>query len=254
MTDQDKKKVDKKTDAVAAKSSVPKNAPLGADLLGSDVAVGGIEATDVFALGGDFDPQTSSVDTQLTRVAAMNNLGDEAISGTHDSKTQVTCTYKYTAEAGDILLTELHIGKVSGGYHMDNIQVTYANNDWPTITITGHNHTTAAHVDTEMVEYACSLTLPAGFGCTDLFVNGEATSSCVSATYTLAAEHTDVLDIDGEHLAGDNHGGTENVTAQYYGTPSLTTTGWDVTSSNASDSNSDFDQVAVNATKGLARS
>ena len=249
MTDKAKKKID----AVAAKSAAPKDAPLGADLLAADIAVGGILATDLFALGGDFKAQTSSLDTQLTRVAALGLDGDEIVSVTHDSKTQVSVTYTYTAVTGYILLTNLKIGKVSGGYHMDQVQVAYTNNGWPSVTVTGHNHGTNAHVDTEMVEFSSGFALPAGFACVDLFIDIGLTSSCVSANYTLAADHTDVLGKDGEHLAGDNHGGTENVTATYYGVPTLGTEGWDVTSSNASDSNSDFDQVAINATKGLTR-
>ena len=45
----------------------------------------------------------------------------------------------------------------------------------------------------------------------------------------------------------------EVVAATYYGVPSLTTTGYDVTSSADNDSNADYAIVAISATKGLTR-
>lgn len=225
----------------------------GNDILGTDLALGGIEATDLFDLGGDFQPQTSSVDTQKTRASAKGANGDEIASQAHDTKTVATATYIYTG-ATSIDVDNLYIGRVGGGYHIDQVQVAYTNNGWPTVTVNGHNHGSNAHFDGGMVEIKPSLTLPAGFGvCPGLFANAGVASSCVSANYTLSAEHTDVLGCAGEHLAGDNHGGMETATGQYYGIPTLTTTGWVITSSNASDSNGDFDQVSISATKSVAR-
>lgn len=220
---------------------------------GADIAVGGIAATDVFALGGDFEPQTSGSDLQLTRAALPGGNGDEVASALHDSKTVISQTYKYKAASGDITVADLYIGKVSGGYHIDGFQVAYSNTDWPTVTVTGHNHTANAHEDDGLVWIKPSLTLPAGFGCPELFTNAGAASSCVSANYTLSATHKDVMGKDGNHLAGDNYGGLETVTATYYGVPSLTTTGWDVTSTNSTDSNADFDQTAISATRKITR-
>jgi len=247
--DKMKKKAGQITDREAAAGAIP----AGDEVAGTDIAVGGIEATDIFSLSGDFVAQSSSNDTQKTRASAKGADGDEVASNAHDTKNAISCTYLYKATSGDIAVTNLYIGKVTGGYHIDQIVVAYSNAGWPMITVTGHNHGTAAHADGSNVMVKPSLTLPAGFGCPELFTNGGATSSIVSATYTLSAEHTDVLDKDGEHLAGDNHGGMETVAAQYYGTPSLTTTGWDVTSSNAQDSNSDFDQVSISATRAITR-
>lgn len=237
-------------DGDAANSKVLAGDPLP----GTDIAVGGIDATDIFSLGGDFCPQSSTNDTQKTRASAKGGDGDEVAYAAHDTKNSVSVTYLYKAASGNIAVTSLFIGKVTGGYHIDQVAVAYSNNGWPQVTVTGHNHGTAAHVDAGMVEIKPTVTLAAGFGCVDLFTNGAATSSCISATYTLSAEHTDVLGKTGEHVAGDNHGGMETVAATYYGTPTLTTTGWVVTSSNASDSNADFDQVAVSATKAVTRS
>jgi len=220
---------------------------------GTDVAVGGILATDIFSLGGDFEPQSSGADTQLTRAAAQGGNGDEVVSALHDSKVSVTCPYLYKAASGNIAVTSLYIGKVSGGYHIDGFQVAYSNTGWPMVTVTGHNHTANPHVDVGMVEIKPVLTLPAGFGCADLFADTGAASSCVSANYTLSATHKDVQGKVGNHLAGDNMNGQEVITATYYGVPTLATTGYDVTSTNLTDSNADFDQVAISATAAVAR-
>ena len=221
----------------------------------SDIAVGGILATDIFALGTDFNPQSSNVDTQLTKASARGADGDEVASQAHDGKTTVSCTYIYTGAGtlGVMPVTGLVVGKVAGGYHIDSVSCAFSNNGWPTITVTGHQHLINVHADGDFAEYTPSIDLPAGFGAADLFANAGATSSVVSSTYTLSATHQDVMNKDGNHLAGDNAGATETITAQYYGVPTLTTTDWIVTSSNFSDSNSDFDQVNISATKGLTR-
>ena len=221
----------------------------------SDIAVGGIAATDILALGGDWHPQTQNLDSQLTRESAKGATGDEVASASHGAKTQGSVTYIYTGAGtlGIIDMSGLAIGKVLGGQAVDSITAAFSNNTWPTFTIGYHNHTANEHADGSMVEITPTVDLPAGFGCADLFTNAGATSSCVSASYTLSAEHKDVDDSDGNHLAGDYFGATETVTAQYYGVPTLTTTGFVVTSSNASDSNADFDQVNISATRGIAR-
>ena len=221
---------------------------------GTDIALGGILATDVFALGGDFEAQDSSIDAQATRASAKGANGDEVANQLHDHKTAVNCNYLYKAASGSIDVDDLYIGKVSGGYHIDQIQVAYSSTSWPKVTVTGHNHDDNPHADASMVEIKPSLTLPAGWGvCPGLFANSSLVSSCVSANYTLSANHVDVLDCEGEHLAGDNSDGMEAVTAQYYGVPTLTLTGWQQTSDNATDSNADFDQTSINVTRAVAR-
>lgn len=239
---------------MSKKKAVVADGIAGDEPLGTDAAVGGIEATDIFSLGGDFVAQSSSTDDQQTRASAKGANGDEVAYKEHDGKTSVSCTYLYKAVSGSIVVTALYIGKVSGGYHIDQIQVAYSNNNWPIVTVTGHNHDANAHVDADLVMIKPSLTLPAGFGvCPGLFANANADSSCISANYTLSAEHTDINGCDGNHLVGDNHGGMETVQATYYGVPTLTTTGWVLTSDAASDSNADFDQTSINATRAVTR-
>lgn len=244
------KKKDTKSEAAAASAEMVAGDPVP----GTDIAVGGILATDIFDLGGDFEPQSSGSDVQSTRESAKGANGDEVASALHDAKTVVSCPYLYKAASGTIDVSDLYIGKVcTSGHHIDGFTVAYTNNGWPLVTVTGHNHGANAHADGGMVEIASALELPAGFGCPELFTNGGAASSCVSATYTLSAEHQDVQGKDGNHLAGDNRGGMETVAATYYGVPTLTTSGWDVTTTNSTDSNADFDQTAVSATRAAAR-
>jgi hypothetical protein len=145
----------------------------------------------------------------------------------------------------------LVVGSVKGGYHVDSVSIAGAV-DWPTITVTGHNHATNPHA--ACAEYTPSLDeILCGFGCAEIFANAGAASSIVSYTYTIAVEHKDVNGKDGNHLAGDNAGCMETVQAQYYGVPTLTTTGWVVTASTPADSNADFDVVNITASKALTR-
>jgi hypothetical protein len=238
----------------------------GDEVAGADVAVGGIEAGDVFgleALDGDFHAQSGSIDAQKTRASGKNEKGDEAVTATHDLKTVASCPYIYTGAGtettpgnfdGLIPLTYLVVGSIMNGYHVDQISVVYSNGAWPVVTFSGHNHTTNAHTVAGVTYTPPASLLACGFGCPEALTNSAAAvSSPVSMTYTLACEHTDVLGKTGEHLSGANHGGMETLSIQHYGTPVLDTAGWVVTSGAASDSNADFDQTATNLTRAITR-
>jgi hypothetical protein len=250
------------------KDMIDRDAIAGDPLAGTDVAVGGIEASDVFGLctlDADFKVQTSSIDDQKTRASAKNELGDEAATATHDLKATATATYIYVGTGtvlglapGSIPLISavagtFNVGLVSNGYAIDSIAIAYTNNTWPTLTITGHNHTSNAHADADMEHFTASLNFPSGFGCVSLLADTGAADSCVSTTYTLTAEHVDVLGATGEHLAGNYKGGSETIASTFYGVPTLDSTGWVLTSDTAADSNADFDQVNITASKAVSR-
>ena len=102
--------------------------------------------------------------------------------------------------------------------------------------------------------YSPTMSIKGGFGCPKLFANSEAAASAQSENYSISAEHIDVDDETGEHFAGAAYGGKETYGAEYVGTPILTpATGFILTSSNASDSNSEFDKTSVSYEKMKAR-
>jgi hypothetical protein len=228
----------------------------------SDKSPGGILASDILgltALNAAWRSQNTNNDDQAARAIAQGNDGDQVASTLYDDKNEVSGNYTWVS--ADPIWTDtsaenlLPIGTVAGAgsYMCQQEVVSYSNNAYPTLAATGHNHDDNPHADTEMVEYSPSIVLAGGFGVPDILANADTDSSPTAATYTLTAEHQDVNDKDGNHLAGDNYNGSESLSLTYYGSPSLTTTGWDITSANSGDANADFDTYVIALEKGLTR-
>ena len=64
-----------------------------------------------------------------------------------------------------------------------------------------------------------------------LLANANAPSQCQTASYTIKAEEGRDLDGSGEYLCGAPYAGEESLTMTHVGLPSLTATGWQVTTS-----------------------
>lgn len=222
----------------------------------ADKTPGGPQATDLFSLGGDFQAQSSTNDDQESVIHALDGNGDVVASDTHGSMNSVSCVYKYTGAATLWTTTTSELipkpGSIQNSYIVTSVQVDYSPTDWPTVTITGHNHDENAH-SADLETFSPSITLAGARGCPDLWTNADTDSAPTSVTYTIACEHVDVDDGSGDHLAGDTYRGMETISAEYVGTPSLTTTGWYVSSSNAGDSNTEFDTTAVSGEKPITR-
>ena len=224
----------------------------------AEIAVGGPLATDLFSLGADFKEQNSSNDDQATLAQAQGANGDNCANQLHGEMNVVTGNYIYTGAtafwpdtAGVVLMPRP--GQIRNSWMITSVAIGYTQNNWPTVAVTGHNHDTNAH-DTDLAVYSPSIALGAGFGCPDLLTNtAAATSQAVSESYTLAADHVEADNAVGDHFAGATLNGKETLSSEYVGTPTLTDTGWYLTSSPAGDSNTEFDTTSVSYEKPVTR-
>ena len=104
-----------------------------------------LQASDVFGLGGSFIAQSSTIATSLDYASMLKANGDwEKWSSTFNQLDEVTVTYKYNSDTGlGAALPE--VGSISNSYCITEISVETVYNDYPTITVTGHNHDENAH-------------------------------------------------------------------------------------------------------------
>jgi len=220
-----------------------------------------LESSDIFSLGGSFIPQGSSK-TQNNEYATMIKAnGDwQKWSDTFNSIDNISATYKYSGEA-DLGADLPHIGHVSNGYLITELSISTVYNDYPTITVTGHNHAGESdHVD-GMVEFSVPADIIAiltgDYGAYDFTDKYDIDDVCTAdSTYTLSMEHIDAACGDGNHWTGANLRGKEAMSVNFIGViPDYPATidGWTVTSTVISDSNSEFDKSSISAERIVAR-
>jgi hypothetical protein len=154
-----------------------------------------------------------------------------------------------------------YVGSVENTIHIDSITISTTYNDYPTITISGHNHAGNAHTDnrTEYAPYSSVITaLTGAVGAYDFFGKASATVCATESNYTLSCTHVDVECGTGNHFVGNNILGIEEASVTYVGdswTPrtSPAVSGWTVTSADSTDSNQEFDTSTITATKLVTR-
>jgi len=193
----------------------------------SDIALGGPLAVDLFGIGNGWIVQSSSDEDRFDRAVGAGPNGDAVASELFNGSNQVSVVLKCFDAAS---ATELHIpvvGGVQGGFMVQTVQIVWTPQDWPTMTVTGHNHDANVHVDSEVAAYRSTFAAVApyimkGRGIPDVFGLAATTSDYAGLTYVLTCDHEDVPDKDGAHLAGENTNGRETVTAEFWGTPTFT--------------------------------
>lgn len=220
----------------------------------AEKAVGGPQADDIFALGGNYKAQGSDIDATTQVATAANNVGDVIATDTYGGLSNVTANYVYNAttpmwdaDATNAALKNLpYPGLVKGGYMITQVDVSYSNTGRPTVSVTGHAHDTNTH-DTDGAKFRPTIDLPGGFGCPGLFANTDTDGSSApkSESYSLKCEHVEADDGSGNHIAGANYGGMETYQSEWTGTPTLTKpAGWLETSSKGTTANTDFDKTS----------
>jgi len=122
-----------------------------------------------------------------------------------------------------------NVGVISGGAHIDNVQVAYSQTGFPTMAVASHKHANAAgtlqtHDNCRVYTKTVVLPLRAiGVPSTLKDVDNNTIFTCPagigmkSLTYALAVTHTDEPDGDGGHLAGQNRDGVETLTIEFTG-------------------------------------
>jgi len=180
----------------------------------ADIALSFFNPTDVLNLGGDWIQQENNITHSLQRAQGLGATGDEAANKTHGGGSAGSVVYECHAETGNLTLP--NAGKVAGGVHIDNMQLTYQPSGWPRLTCNVHQHDDNAHADT-LNQFVGSVTLPAQFGIPTTVLTGvPATCGLKGLTYTLGCTHQDE-DVNGNHLAGENRDGIETLSVEATG-------------------------------------
>jgi len=216
-----------------------------------------IEASDTFCLGGSWIPQsrTSTLTKDHAKLKGVNGDWD-SFSATFNTIEDVTIPYKFNAIAG--LGGDLpNVGEVKGGYLITGIEISTTYNDFPTITVTGHQHAENEHtVNNQYAVPADMITLLTGaVGAYDFAGETDEDSCVTDSSYSLGVDHIDAECNEGNHFVGQSIGGIETLTCNYVGTissiPAIAL--WTITSYSYDDSNEDFDKSSVTAERIVLR-
>lgn len=224
----------------------------------SDAAVM-LEASDIFALGGNFIPQNGSVVLSQEHGQMLKANGDfELWSDPYNKVKKATCTYRYNTTTG-LGAALPNVGKVSGGFHIDQFTVKTTYNDYPEITIEGHQHIENEHAD-DRVQYSMSSGMESifdgAFGAYDLAGLASDPICVTGSSVTVSVNHIDAECGEGDHWVGNNVQGIEKIQVDYIGliSASATISGYTITDiTTPSDSNTEHDKSSISAEKYLAR-
>jgi hypothetical protein len=211
-----------------------------------DPALGFFEPTDPIDIntllsltGSDvWEIQAQTPNVTKDRAQGLAADGDEGAYTATNEKTAVSITYKSFKASGYLTLPT--VGDVASTYHIDAVKLTYNANDWPTLEVQAHKHTTSTH--TSCNEYTVGKTsagktaqFPAGFGApasivddatptpATYFAMAHATIGVKTVTVGLAVTHQDETGSSGDHLAGENRDGKETLDADFVGIPTTVT-------------------------------
>ena len=219
-----------------------------------------MQASDLFTVHANFKEQDSSSNTLLDFASvsdANGDVGGGCETAGSNSRVEYTNRFQYcgtaiVSDAGTLLST---FGAVSNSIAITEISVTFRQDAYPELAITGHQHTANAHA-AGLPTFDVSGVIPGstgGEGCPDIWSNADTDSTPISVTVRFSLTHTDVNDANNAHWVGTNSNARTDVTAEYLGAPSLTTTTWKIDSSNATDSNTAFDGLSIAAHKFFTR-
>ena len=202
-----------------------------------------------------WEDQTDNPTTSRQRAQALGADGDEIAAKTYDARTNVTGEYVATADSAAIPKA----GEIKNGYHIDSIQVRYANNDFVKMTLQGHKHVgenVVSHAVNSCRTYTGSLqTIGTKFGCPDAPVGVSIPSGAGvrSVNYSLSCNHVDELGSQGDFLAGDNYDGSETVEVELCDTGNITAAqGWDLVNDGHTRGNTQAETSSATVEKHIA--
>lgn len=227
----------------------------------------GFLATD---LGSDWEPQGSDGAENHAHAEAVGNNGDVVKENAYQEHLTGSETYLYKGSATDYGTATTGALDAAGA-----LPGKYLSTAAVAITGVEIDYSPCAQGKRETVKFSWSKGLTADSavfkpslttqlatkqendGVPALFTNANTDSKCQTATYTITCQEGRDHDKDGQYLCGSTTKGQETVNATYIGLPSLTTTGWIVTSdinANAgTKSNTGYDTYIVTAAKAVLR-
>lgn len=197
-----------------------------------------------------WEVQGDNPTTAQQRAQALGSDGDEIAHKEFDKKTSYSATYVCAEDGAELPM----FGDVLNGVHIDQVAVTFGNQAFVTMTVTGHKHGSANHPACR--KYKGSLTAIASkFGCPSTIVGltFPTGAGVNSITYTLTGQHVDVPGSQGEFLAADNYDGVETVDVELCDSGEITaSTGWSLTSAGHGKSNTAATTASATAEHHLA--
>lgn len=191
------------------------------------------------ALEEEWELQGNNASDAYQMASALKKDGDFLRGVQYDGKKTISLSFIGRKTTGDFSLSMGDAAALAAGvvatvdglaYHIDSVQVGYSQNSQPTLSISAHAHldgrghgAATAGGDGGCRVYLPSLTFPALDIGVPVSLDGAFTLSedcglsLRSLSYQLRVNHRDELDRIGRHLAGDNHDGTETLSAEFTG-------------------------------------
>jgi len=219
----------------------------------------GYAATDLFSVGAEASPQTSTTSETRERSLTLAANGDKACeSSAYNVTTEYTADYEscstgsIVATLGTLLST---FGAVASSKLVTGIEITLSNKAYPSFSITGHNHAVNAHTSGERT-FDASAAIPAqiGTGITMPMLATTkqisiATSTVTGATFSVTLEHMDTEGADGDHFDGENRTCRVEASISGIGNEGDVTWGadWIVDDNSDTDSNQESDTFTTSA-------
>lgn len=225
------------------------------------------DATDVFALGGNFHAQSSTLNHTHKTLDKDGADGDSVCEATpFGGQTEVSVPYEFCgASMGTALAAALENGELKGGYIVTTIAITTSPDAGPQITLTGHNHDSNAHAATPALQTfaipAAQITLLDSItdhGVVDFLAKKDLVTNITvptASTWTFSLTHTDEDNDLGEHAVGENSKGKIDSTCDYIGTPTDFTVAspWVRDSYDTGDDNNTGDTTSISAHQFVTR-
>ena len=211
--------------------------------------------TDLFSLGANFGTTRSESLTVKDLQENTDGINDSFCSSMTNERTEYTQDANYCNASPDIK-TDLgeklsKFGQVVGSIAPTELTITFEAGKSATVSITGHNHAANAHSALRNCDASGDIPASSGLGVPAIFADAGTNSSPVRATVRVSCDHIDEQDTSDGHWVGQSTHFRVDVEVEYIGTPSLTTTGWNVDSAGGNDGNTTFDHYTIKAHKFL---
>ena len=210
----------------------------------------GVSATPFGAPAG-WVPRGPAISVVKDRANVLDGIGNEVASVLHNDRTEVTQDFE-PASASSPPTIPSEIGVLLDEVVLTSIAISTSATGFITMTLTGHQHAVNAH-DNSLKKVAHGITLSKSFGALDFFgATAGADADVESSSITIACQHIDVQNGDGNQLVGENFDARISGSTTWHGVPTTNADGnWDVTNVETTENNTGFKQTTVTAEKPL---
>jgi len=209
--------------------------------------------SDLFSLGATFGTTRSESLTVKDLQENTDGINDSFCSSMTNERTEYTQDANYCNATpdidGDLADLLAAFGQVANSKAPTELTVTFEAGKHATVSITGHNHAANAHTALRNCDASGIIPASSGLGVPAFFADAGTNSSPIRATFRVSCDHIDEQDTADGHWVGQSTHFRVDVEAEYIGTPSLTTTDWNVDSQGSNEGNTTFDHYTIKAHK-----